>query len=117
VFFMGFTQTGITPNNTHMLSEQARHIAYLIAESRRRGATVVEASEAAEAQWQVEMERMAMATQDFFEACTPGYYNNEGRLSESGGLFSSVYGGGSEAFFAILRDWREAGTMEGVELS
>jgi cyclohexanone monooxygenase len=116
-FFMGFTQTGITPNNTHMLSEQARHIAYVLAESNRRSARVVEASEAAEAAWQGEMERMAMATQDFFEACTPGYYNNEGRLSESGGLFSSVYGGGSEAFFGILRDWREAGGMEGVELS
>ena len=70
----------------------------------RRGSTVVETSEQAEADWQAEMQRMAMATKDFFEACTPGYYNNEGHISENGGLLSSVYGGGSEAFFTIIRE-------------
>ncbi len=116
-FFMGITQTGLTPNNTQMLHEQARHIAYVIGECARRGAATVETSVQAEADWQAEMQRMAMATKDFFEACTPGYYNNEGHISEKGGLLSSVYGGGSEAFFRIIRDWREAGALEGLEIS
>jgi hypothetical protein len=63
------------------------------------------------------MQRMAMATKDFFEACTPGYYNNEGHISEHGGLLSSVYGGGSEAFFGIIREWRDAGALAGLEMS
>ena len=117
VFFMGITQTGLTPNNTQMLHEQARHIAYVIDETARRGGTTVETSVQAEADWQTEMQRMAMATKDFFEACTPGYYNNEGHVSESGGLLSSVYGGGSEAFFRIIREWRETGTLEGLEIA
>jgi cation diffusion facilitator CzcD-associated flavoprotein CzcO len=116
-FFMGITQTGLTPNNTQMLHEQARHIGYILGECARREATTVETSDQAQADWQTEMQRMAMATQDFFEACTPGYYNNEGRISESGGLLSSAYGGGSEAFFRIIREWREAGGLEGLEIS
>jgi cyclohexanone monooxygenase len=117
VFFMGITQTGLTPNNTQMLHEQARHISYVLAECARRDATTVETSVQAEADWQDEMQRMAMATKDFFEACTPGYYNNEGRISETGGLLSSAYGGGSEAFFRIIREWRDAGAFEGLEIT
>jgi cyclohexanone monooxygenase len=117
MFFMGITQTGLTPNNTQMLSEQAQHIAYVLGECTRRGGTLVETSEQAEADWQAEMQRMALATKDFFEACTPGYYNNEGHISENGGLLSSVYGGGSEAFFKIIRDWRDAGTLDGLEIT
>ena len=60
---------------------------------------------------------MAMMTKDFFEACTPGYYNNEGHVSSTGGLLSAAYGGGSEAFFAIIRGWRDAGDLAGIELS
>jgi len=58
-----------------------------------------------------------MFTRDFFEACTPGYYNNEGHVGEGTGLLASAYGGGSEAFFKIIRTWREAGDLDGLELS
>jgi cyclohexanone monooxygenase len=116
-FFMGLTQTGFTPNFTLMLHEQAQHIAYLIGETTRRGCTLVETSQQAEDEWQEEMQRMAMFTRDFFEACTPGYYNNEGHVGEGTGLLASAYGGGSEAFFKIIRTWREAGDLEGLELS
>jgi cyclohexanone monooxygenase len=116
-FFMGITQTGLTPNNTQMLHEQAQHIAYILGECARRDATVVETSVRAQSDWQDEMQRMAMATRDFFEACTPGYYNNEGHIGETGGLLSSAYGGGSEAFFRIIREWRDTGTLDGLEIS
>jgi len=116
-FFMGLTQTGLTPNFSQMLHEQAQHISYLISQCEDRGCTVIEPSQAAEDAWQEEMASKALATKEFFEACTPGYYNNEGHFSEKEGLVSSAYGGGSEAFFAIIRAWREAGELEGVELS
>jgi cyclohexanone monooxygenase len=116
-FFMGLTQTGFTPNFTLMLHEQAQHIAYLIGETVGRGADAVEASQQAEDEWQTEMHRMARFTQDFFEACTPGYYNNEGQVGANTGLLASAYGGGSEAFFTIIRGWREADDLSGLELS
>jgi cyclohexanone monooxygenase len=114
---MGLTQTGFTPNITLMLHEQAKHIAYLIAETTRRDCTVVETSQRGEDEWQAEMQRMAMFTKDFFEACTPGYYNNEGHVGENTGLLASAYGGGSEAFFNIIRTWRDDGNLDGLELS
>jgi hypothetical protein len=116
-FFMGLTQTGFTPNFTLMLHEQAKHIAYLVDETMRRGCTVVEASQRAEDDWKTEMERTALFTRDFFEACTPGYYNNEGHLSDNTGLRASIYGAGSEAFFQIIRNWRDAGDLDGLELA
>ncbi len=116
-FLMGLTQTGLTPNFTLMLHEQAKHIAYLIDQTNRRGCTVVETSQLAQNDWQSEMDRMAMFTQDFFEACTPGYYNNEGQVGGNTGLIASAYGGGSEAFFAIIRAWRDAGDLAGLERS
>ena len=114
---MGLTQTGLTPNFTLMLHEQAKHIAYLIDQTNRRGCTMVETSQRAEDDWQAEMHRMALFTKDFFEACTPGYYTTEGNVGESTGLIASAYGGGSQAFFAIIRAWREAGDLDGLELS
>ena len=116
-FFMGLTQTGLTPNFTLMLNEQAQHIAYLINQTTSRASTVIEASQQAEDDWQDEMRRMAMFAKDFFEACTPGYYNNDGHVSDNSGLIATAYGGGSEAFFKIIRDWREGGQLDGLELS
>ena len=116
-FFMGLTQTGFTPNFTLMIHEQAQHIAYLVTETTRRDATVVEATQRAEDEWKAEMERTALFTRDFFEACTPGYYNNEGHLSDTTGLRASLYGAGSEAFFQIIRAWRDAGDLDGLEVS
>jgi cyclohexanone monooxygenase len=116
-FFMGLTQTGFTPNFTLMINEQAQHIAYIISEATRRDGTMVETSQQAEDDWQAEMARTALFTRDFFEACTPGYYNNEGHLSDTTGLRASIYGAGSEAFFQIIRNWREADDLAGLEIS
>ncbi len=114
---MGLTQTGLSINFSLALHEQAKHIAYVIAQTAARGATVVETSEAAEQGWQDEMKRAARARREFLEACTPGYYNNEGHVGEGKGFTATAYGGGSEAFLGILRAWRAAGDLAGLELS
>ncbi len=46
-FFLGFTQTGVTPNATHMLGEQAGHLAYVVKQTMARGATTIEVTQAA----------------------------------------------------------------------
>ena len=50
-FFLGFTQTGTTVSVPHTLNEQALHIAHMLDETRRRGATVIEATAEAEEAW------------------------------------------------------------------
>jgi cyclohexanone monooxygenase len=114
-FIMNNQQAGFTANYPHMLSEQSQHIAYIVGQARERGVTTVEVSEAAEAEWVATIIRMARAAQDFLEACTPGYYNNEGKPGERSGQ-DGFYGGGSPEFFRILSEWRAAGGLAGLEL-
>ena len=116
-FFMGVTQGGFTANFPHMLNEQSLHIAYMVSQVMDSNANCLETSVAGEDEWVDTIKRMSMFNQKFLEECTPGYYNNEGQPGVGNSLIGSAYGGGPEAFFQILRDWRAEGTMQGVELS
>ena len=116
-FFMGVTQGGFTANFPHMLNEQSRHIAYMVGQVLGSNARSIEATAAGEDGWVETIRTMAVFNQRFLEECTPGYYNNEGKPGQGNSLLGSQYGGGPEAFFQILRDWRETGAMDGVELS
>ena len=116
-FFMGVTQGGFTANFPHMLNEQSLHVAYVIDRVRNSNAELVQASVEAEDEWVETIRSMSVINRKFLEECTPGYYNNEGRPGVSNSLIGSSYGGGPEAFFQILRDWRAAGGMRGVDLS
>ena len=116
-FFMGVTQGGFTANFPHMLNEQSLHIAYMIDQAVHSNANCMEPTEAGEQGWVDTIRQMAVFNKRFLEECTPGYYNNEGKPGQGNSLLGSQYGGGPEAFFQILRDWREAGTLEGVEFS
>ncbi len=116
-FTIGINQNGLSVNMTAMFDDQARHVAYVIDEVEKRGKTVAEVTPEAEAAWVAEIRRLAVFNRDFLEACTPGYYNNEGRLQNSeGGIGSEVYAPGINAFNALLAAWREAGRLEGYEL-
>ncbi len=115
-FFMGITQTGISPNFTHMLNQQSLHIAYILGHCLDNNARTVEASAEAEAQFVDTFNQLASANLDFFETCSPGYYNNEGKPAERVGLQFSAYGGGAEAFFDILKSWRSEGGLRGLEI-
>ncbi len=71
----------------------------------------------AEAAWVAEIRRLAVNNVAFFEACTPGYYNNEGNIAQrGGGLNNESYAPGANAFNALLAKWREGGKLEGLEL-
>jgi cyclohexanone monooxygenase len=53
--------------------------------------------------------------EEFLAGCTPGYYNDEGRVRERSRR-NAWYGGGSPAFFKLIADWRDAGTLEGMDI-
>lgn len=117
-YFMGFIQTALAPNFTHLLDEQATHLAYIVAEARRRGARTVEAAPAAEAGWVAMIHGGAAAAEQFYAQCTPGYYNNEGKPGANrNAFFANLYLPGPVAFFNLLREWRAAGALEGLELN
>jgi cyclohexanone monooxygenase len=115
-FIFSLTQSGFTVNFPHMLNEQSKHLAYILAEARDRGVTVIEADADAEADWVDTIVRLSRMNQQFLEACTPGYYNNEGRPAESS-VKNGSYGAGSVEFIKVLEAWREAGDLAGLELT
>jgi cyclohexanone monooxygenase len=116
-FFLGFTQTAITVNVPHALNEQAKHVAYILSELRDRGKTVVEASAEGESAYVDEVRSLAKLGARFYAECTPGYYNSEGARDNRNGFFSDMYGAGPIRFFKKLAAWREAGDLDGLELS
>jgi cyclohexanone monooxygenase len=114
-FHMGTNQSTLTPNFPHLLEEQARHIVEVIGEARLRQANVVEPTAEAEAGWVQTIKDNARANLEFRIACTPGYYNGEGRAGDGAGLFDGLYGPGSLKFFDLIRTWREEG-MDGLAI-
>jgi cyclohexanone monooxygenase len=115
-FHLGITQNTLTPNFPHMLDEQARHVAHVVAEADLRQAKSVEPTAEAEAAWCQTIRDSALNNLKFRQDCTPGYYNGEGRAGQGMGLFDGLYGPGSDAFFALIRGWREAGALEGLQV-
>jgi cation diffusion facilitator CzcD-associated flavoprotein CzcO len=115
-FIMGPQQSAFTVNYPHALDEQAQHIAYIINQARERGVRTLEASAEAEEQWVQTIIAFARMGREFLESCTPGYYNNEGNLSNLAAQ-NGFFGGGSIMFFNMLKDWRDKGNLEGLELS
>ena len=116
-FHMGITQNALTANFPHMLEEQARHITELIKHAKSQEARCIEPTPEAEAEWVATIKAKAMNNQDFLEACTPGYYNNEGKPQKGFGLAGELYGGGPVEFHELIKRWREDGEMKGLRFS
>ncbi len=115
-FIFAISQSGFTVSYPHMLNEQSKHAAYIIAECQRRGVTVVEASADAEEAWVQTIIDSAISRQEFAEECTPGYYNNEGKPSALAAR-NGAYGKGPIAFVKLIEAWRADGGLEGLELT
>ena len=116
-FFMGAVQSGVSPNFTELYSAQSEHVAYVVARVEATDARAVEPTATAEADWVRTIVASAAGREAFYESCTPGYYNNEGKPGEGPGWFGGNYGGSAPEFFRLLRDWRDAGALEGLDLS
>jgi cation diffusion facilitator CzcD-associated flavoprotein CzcO len=115
-FHMGVNQSTLTPNFPHLLDEQAHHIAHIFAEASLRQASVVEPTAEAEAGWVQTIKDTARLNLEFRQACTPGYYNGEGKAGSDDGLFAGLYGPGPVAFFALVKAWRDGG-MDGLSIA
>ena len=117
LFHVGVLQNGVSVNYSSMVDEQAGHIAYIIDQVNQRGASSFEVSAQSEEEWVATIDRLAGGSKAFFEACTPGYYNNEGRPGRGNGLTDQQYTPGINAFNRLLEEWRSKGDLEGLELS
>jgi len=115
-FFLGFTQTAITISVPQALNEQADHVAHVVSEARKRGASVLEPTAEAEEAYVQEVRSLARLGERFYMECTPGYYNSEGQAGNRNGFFSDMYGAGPIRFFQVLEGWRADGRLAGLSL-
>jgi cation diffusion facilitator CzcD-associated flavoprotein CzcO len=116
MFITGATQAAnLISNITHNLTEAGATIAAVVARALEQGADEVEVSEEAEQAW---IQMLEDNSQSFIgdPSCTPGYYNNEGKLGEGAGLAGGLYGGGPIEFHELIKQWR-AEQMKGLKLS
>ncbi|BBY28591.1 flavin-containing monooxygenase [Mycolicibacterium sediminis] len=118
-FHMGFIQGGVSANTTAMFEQQAKHIAYVVAEAQSRGVTTVEPSQDGQAAWVSTVRELSIDNSAFELSCTPGYYNNEGRggAEGNGSFLGDFYSPGFYAFDELLQAWRDTGDLEGLELA
>ena len=99
---------------TAMFDDQAVHVSYIINEVLERGCSEIEVTEEAEDAWVQQIVALAgTGATAFLEECTPGYYNREGQGS-GGNMQNSPYAPGINAFNALLKQWRDAGELEGM---
>lgn len=113
---LGLAQNGVSPNLTHLIDERAIHVAYLLGRCIKENVRTIECTQAAEDKWVDEIVAQRGPRRAFLEACTPSYYNQEGRDTPATAL-NDIYGAGSVAFFKILEDWRTQDRFEGLEVT
>ena len=103
-FFTGFIQGGVSANTTAMFEQQAKHIAYIIAEAQKRGDDRSSRARRARTAGCNTVRELAIDNSAFELSCTPGYYNNEGRGFGEGArsFLGDFYSPGFYAFDELL---------------
>ncbi|WP_435845967.1 flavin-containing monooxygenase [Streptomyces diacarni] len=103
LFHLSSLQTANSVNFVHILQEQAEHVAAVIAAARQAGAEVIEPTLEEQQAWTAAIGELAVDNTAYLQACTPGYYNQEGKPSGK----SNAFGPGPVAFHRLLANWRE----------
>jgi cation diffusion facilitator CzcD-associated flavoprotein CzcO len=116
LFLMGIVQNASTLNFTHMLDQQAQHIAHIVGRLEAGGQLTAHPSVEAEKLWLEEMLTHASEPErQRWQRCTPSYLNSDGDVDNAFGFFARRYAGGPVRFFSLLADWRANGQLEGLE--
>lgn len=114
-FFISPSQTSGLPNYGHSLEDQTSHLLYLMDKCKRDGIDRLECSAEAQEKWVAEVIEKGKGRHKFLNFCTPGYYNDEGKVGDFTSKHSP-YGGSPTGFLEMVRRWRKADTLEGLEV-
>jgi hypothetical protein len=109
-------QGGFAINFVHMLDELAKHAAAVIRRCIDRGIDTIEPTPQAEDDWWQTVLRYLPARAAFMLECTPSYLNGEGsRSADPAGIRAAAFFGGPFEYIRLLRAWRDADEMAGLE--
>jgi len=115
MFFTGYVQGGLNGTTTLMFSKQAEHATHIIAEALQRGYLAVEPTQQAQDDYVRKFGEVAADLSVILNECTPSYFTNEGDKEAKWFLFRG-WGPGWGDFQRLLAEWREAGTMPGMQI-
>jgi cyclohexanone monooxygenase len=109
-------------NYCYGVDVQAEQVAYTVSELTKRGVKAANVSKTAEEHWIDDQLSPEGANALFVlggsaDSCTPGYYNQEGTAERYRDVRLESYGKGLGAYRKVLRDWRNKGDLEGLELT
>jgi cyclohexanone monooxygenase len=116
LFLIGNSKQGApTINFPFMVDEQARHAAAVVRRFLDEKIVAMEVSQAAEDRWARTIEEKSIFDREYVSACTPSFYNAEGKADHTA-AFATVFGGGPFEYIRILDEWRAAGLDRDAEL-
>ena len=115
LFMVGPNQgANLISNVPHNLSERGKTIAAIVAHAQAIDASQVEVTPEAEAAWLAKLEEGGRSFGNDPD-CTPGYYNNEGKLASDAGRRNFLgYPDGPMAYFTYIDEWRTSGDFGGL---
>jgi cyclohexanone monooxygenase len=113
LFLCDSAQTAGVADYAHNLENQAKHLIYVISKVKAGKIERLEATEDAENEWMKDVIRASEGRAAYLKQCTPGYYNDEGQVTDQT-VRNYPYGGGNQ-FFDIVGGWRKADTLDGME--
>ncbi len=120
LFIVHAMQRAISPNYVHLVEDIADEIVHVLGAVDASGASTVEATAEAEAEWigAFDAARAKRADRGFGGGndCTPSYYNNEGQRDPANAR-SGPYPMAPAKVFTLLAEWRRDGTLDGIEVS
>lgn len=116
-FIISISQVGVSANIPHLLDEQSKHVGYIVQQAREREVRAIDVSAEAEAEWVQTVVEASAASIHFLESCTPGYYNNEGQPNGDLIRQNGAYAPGVMAFSKRIEEWRDEGSLAGLELA
>jgi cyclohexanone monooxygenase len=105
---VGAAAQGIAAFNfTHVLLIQATHAVEQIAACSRKGIVAADVTEQSESKWHAAMQQHHVDRSHFYEECTPGFLNNEGRFKDKPTYIGGSFGGGPIEYRRLIAAWRE----------
>ncbi|GAB2825794.1 NAD(P)/FAD-dependent oxidoreductase [Streptomyces chlorus] len=117
LFFLGFTQSTQVSNIANLIDHQAKHMVYMVGKCLAEGIRAIEPTPEAEAAWNRTISEHAEMRRDWNTTCTPGQYNNEGRLDDRRSTLVAGLHGPGYVYFDLLRTWREDDRFEGIAVT
>jgi cyclohexanone monooxygenase len=115
LMFTTYIQGALYATTTEQFSRQAFHTVQIIQQALKQGITSVEPTQAAQDAWIATVAPSAAFSKAMQSECPPSYLNNEGGKFRY--YLGDFYLEGFDAYEKLLKDWREAGKFEGLELT